>query len=139
MVATSSNIPFPVAGNPNPAATGTNISVSSAGVIQIAATGWYQMTWGFMSTTGAGRFEVLVNTGSGFVALPFGPNTGQIDFSAATNTRVMQSETVLIHATANPTTIVIQNIGTASVVLNNGVELSTGGPVAYATIIKISN
>jgi hypothetical protein len=120
--------------------------MASTGVIQIANTGWYQMTWGIIigTTSSTARFAVMVNNGSGFVTSPLGPNVAEIDCNTGSNgltvaDAILQSITVLIHVTAIPATVVIQNIGGGSVTLNNGSNSAAGGPCAYATFIRISN
>jgi hypothetical protein len=50
----------------------------------------------------------------------------------------MQSQTVLINATTNPTTIRIRNSTLAAIILNNGSATVGGGPCAYVTIVKLT-
>jgi hypothetical protein len=118
--------------------SGTRISVPSTGNIQIADTGWYQVTWGFSPTsTATSQFGVVVNGAA--TPAPLGPNTSRIDFDVPTGVRIITTESVIIQAPTNPTTVIIKNVGAAAITLNNGSQTAGGGPIAYVTIIKISN
>ena len=136
-VNSGSVIPFPIVGNPNPYASGSNISVSSLGIICIASTGWYQMTWGFITANGPGIFEVQI--GGSANTVPLGVNYARIDFSSGSGN--LQSQTALINATSNPTYVSIVNTGGSTIYLQSGSQNTTnpGGFVAYITIIKIGN
>ncbi len=139
LVNNNAAIPFPITGNPNPSAPGTKISMSAAGSIEISDTGWYQLSWGFQSSSNPGKFQVQLNG----VGVGLGPNTAQIDYAedvtGSTGDRYMNSETILVHVTTNPSTIKVVNNSGSSITLNNGSETSAGGPIAYVTLIKISN
>jgi hypothetical protein len=141
-VSNGSPIPFPIGpANPNPAAPGTNISVPALGTIEIADTGWYQVTFGFMTTASNAIFdlETSITLVSGYSPVPFGPNLAIINSSTGLfASNIMQGLTLILQVTTNPTYIQIINTTGGSVTLENG-SGSGCSSLAYITIVKISN
>jgi hypothetical protein len=133
-IVTTADILFPVTGNPNPGAGPTNITVPTAGNITITnSPGWYQITWGITSVSTVGRFGLFVNG----TAVTMGPSFADIDYNITAG-RFMQSLTSIVRIPAGVVVVDVRNKSTGSVVLNNGSQTIAGGPVAFITLVKIS-
>jgi hypothetical protein len=110
---------------------GTNISYAS-GVVTIAATGFYQVTFGASLITGS--FPI--------VALSVNGNWNAIFTQNVVQNRVepiaykgMTSMTVIIPITINPTTLALVNGDVATDTYND--IFSGDAPAAYMTITKL--
>jgi hypothetical protein len=133
-VTAGTNVQFPIAGNPVNNPPGSKITMQSAGVVNIADSGFYQVTFGAQPSASAtsGLFELKVNGASPVTGV--GSSTLALDWINATNTRFMQSITTIIEI-SNPSTLTLTATNTTTI--HNGSATLAGGPAAYMTIIKL--
>ncbi len=117
-----------------PAGTKITLPTPSNGAVQIADTGYYQVTYGVAPVLGtaiaAGAFPLQLNTVNIGV-----PNT--VEFTKLTTQTGLYSETVIVHITVNPSTLRILNSSGVPVTLQSVSNSATGGPGAYMTILKL--
>jgi len=117
-------------------APGTKLSLVTVGGgngVQIADTGFYQVTFGVAPKlpllTLAGAFQLKVN-GVNTV-----PNT--VEFGLIASVSALYSETVIVNVTVNPSTLTLVNESSTAVSLQNITGTAGGGPGAYITILKL--
>jgi hypothetical protein len=137
-------IPFPTAGNPNPAGPGTTITVTAAGNIQIANTGWYQLSWGLCVTNSSDVIVQIVastNGGVSFIPIPMGSITNGVSMgmTGVGGSDLWQSQTTLVHITTNPTQLAVQVASGMLSLAYAGAQVADAAPLVYVTLIKISN
>jgi hypothetical protein len=107
------------------------ISMASASQVQIASTGFYQVTFGVGAPPGnAILFGLSVNGATV-------PPQQLIDVATPAGALVISQLTVIIQATTNPTFLTIVNNSGSTFDLNNNTASAVGGPAAYMTITKI--
>ncbi len=83
---------------------------------------------------------VSTDGGATYTIAPMGTTGVSMGFWVPTNQNIMMSETVLLHVTVNPTLLVIRvPAGGSTVALSSGTQTTNIAPVAYVTLIKISN
>lgn len=134
-VAQNAAIPFATA---NPTASGTNISVTS-GTIEIGTTGYYQITWGVSPAPSLGQYSLQLNG----TTVAFGPNLAVIDYNTSglmsADTTMISQTIIAVVDTPNSSLQVINSSNTSLTLQTGSGSMSNNAPVAFVTIVKISN
>jgi hypothetical protein len=116
---------------------GSNISlIAPTGTIQIADTGYYQLTLGVMvsstsPTSSTTNFQLIVNG----VATPTPYSLAPATTLGAPG--IMDVVSFILQVTTNPTTITLRNTSGIGVNLNNVTATAAGRAAAYITIQKL--
>ena len=131
VVVNNANVPF-TAADFIVTPPGTSLSIVNSGTstsaINIADTGYYQITFAFRPT-GGNIFTFGLSIGG---AAPVFPNTMAVGPTIDSFTL-----TVPIQIVTNPTTVGLRNISGVSATLNNFSATTTGPPAAFITIVKL--
>lgn len=125
-------VPFTAANFTNtPPSTSLSIvnSGTSSAAIQVADTGFYQVTYG-VSVGAPNTIWQIKLGGAG------GPSVGQQTLQTAGLSAQLTTATCIVEVTANPTTVGLQNISGASELLQNN-NTSESSVVAFICILKL--
>jgi hypothetical protein len=129
-VANGANVPFTSANFVNtPPVTSLSIvnSGTSTAAINIANSGFYQVTFGVSVSSGNALFGITVNG----AAVPV-----QQTFQTSAATGQLTAMSCIIQVTANPTTVGLQNVTGSSVILQN-FSGTSNSVLAFISIIKL--
>ena len=120
----------------SPPSSSISLDTTGTGIITLATTGNYQITFGVMpvaSTATATASFILTLSTDGVTSV----EQQTLEYQSSANSQIMYNLTTIVKASVNPTTMTLVNKSGATQTLNNVSKTLLGGPAAYMTIIVL--